>query len=105
LKWLFDHSAKHWSSQDRLAYIFKGLQLFAMDGTTLRTHDTAENREHFGAQLYSSGAIASYPQVRGVTLTALSTHIVHSAAFGRRQQLNCSRRLISDHMQSSRTTA
>ena len=49
---------------------------------TLRTHDTAENREHFGAQLYSSGAIASYPQVRGVTLTALSTHIVHSAAGG-----------------------
>jgi hypothetical protein len=35
-----------------------------------------------GAQLYSSGAIASYPQVRGVTLTALPTHIVHSAAFG-----------------------
>jgi hypothetical protein len=32
-----------------------------MDGTTLRTHDTADNREHFGAQLYSSGAIASYP--------------------------------------------
>lgn len=82
LKWLFDHSARHWSGQDRQTYIFKGLQLFAMDGTTLRTHDTAENRDHFGAQCYSSGAIASYPQVRGVTLTALPTHIVHSAAFG-----------------------
>lgn len=82
LKWLFDHSARHWSGQDCRAYIFKGLQLFAMDGTTLRTHDTAENRDHFGAQLYASGAIASYPQVRGVTLTALATHIVHSAAFG-----------------------
>lgn len=82
LKWLFDHSAQHWCSQDRRAYIFKGLVLFAMDGTTLRTHDNAETREHFGAQNYSSGAIASYPQVRGVTLTALSTHLVHSAAFG-----------------------
>ncbi len=82
LKWLFDHCARHWSAQDRRAYIFKGLQLFAMDGTTLRTHDTIENRAHFGAQLYASGAIASYPQVRGVTLTALPTHIVHSAAFG-----------------------
>lgn len=82
LKWLFDHSAQHWSSQDRRAYIFKGLQLFAMDGTTLRTHDNAELRSHFGAQQYSSGAIASYPQVRGVTLTSLPTHIVHSAAFG-----------------------
>ena len=62
--------------------MFKGLMLFAMDGTTLRTHDNVEVRAHFGAQNYSSGAIASYPQVRGVTLTALSTHIVHSAAFG-----------------------
>ena len=82
LKWLFEHSARHWSGQDRRTYVFKGLQLFAMDGTTLRTHDTADNRAHFGAQLYSSGAIASYPQVRGVTLTALPTHVVHSAAFG-----------------------
>lgn len=82
LKWLFEHSAQHWSGQDRRAYLFKGLQLFAMDGTTLRAHDTVENRSHFGAQLYPSGAVASYPQVRGVTLTALPTHIVHSAAFG-----------------------
>lgn len=82
LKWLFDHSAQYWSNQDRRAYVFKGLVLFAMDGTTLRTHDNAETRAHFGAQNYSSGAVASYPQIRGVTLTALSTHIVHSAAFG-----------------------
>ena len=82
LKWLFDHSAQHWCGQDRRSYLFKGLVLFAMDGTTLRTHDNDETREHFGAQNYSSGAIASYPQVRGVTVTALSTHLVHSAAFG-----------------------
>jgi hypothetical protein len=82
LKWLFERSAEHWCSQDRRSYVFKGLVLFAMDGTILRTHDNAETREHFGAQSYSSGAIASYPQVRGVTLTALSTHLVHSAVFG-----------------------
>ena len=82
LKWLFEHSARHWSGQDRRVYLFKGLQLFAMDGTTLRTHDTVDNRAYFGAQLYASGAVASYPQVRGVTLTALPTHVVHSAAFG-----------------------
>jgi hypothetical protein len=82
LKWLFEHSAQHWCGQDRRSYPFKGLVLFAMDGTTLRTHDNDETREHFGAQNYSSGAIASYPQVRGVTVTALSTHLVHSAAFG-----------------------
>lgn len=82
LKWLFQRSAGHWVGQDKRAYLFKGLQLFAMDGTTLRTHDTVENREHFGAQSYASNTVASYPQVRGVTLTALPTHLVHSAAFG-----------------------
>jgi len=82
LKWLFERSAKHWVAQDRRAYLFKGLHLFAMDGTTLRTHDTVESRDHFGAQGYVGGTVASYPQVRGVTLTALPTHLVHSAAFG-----------------------
>jgi len=36
LKWLFDHSAQYWSAQDGRAYMFKGLVLLAMDGTTLR---------------------------------------------------------------------
>jgi hypothetical protein len=54
-----------------------------MDGTTFRTADSPTNREHFGAQSYASGAVASYPQVRGVTLTAVPTHLVVDAAFGR----------------------
>jgi hypothetical protein len=82
LKWLFERSARHWVAQDRKAYLFKGLQLFAMDGTTLRTHDTADNRSHFGAQSYASDTVASYPQARGVTLTSLPTHLVYGAAFG-----------------------
>ncbi len=82
LKWLFEHSTQHWCSQDRRTYVFKGPVLYAMDGTTMRTHDNAETRGHFGAQNYASGAIAGYPQVRGVTVTALATHIVHSTAFG-----------------------
>jgi hypothetical protein len=47
-----------------------------MDGTTLRTADSPANREHFGAQGYASGKVASYPQVRAVTLTAIPTHLV-----------------------------
>ncbi|HEU4374806.1 MAG TPA: IS4 family transposase [Telluria sp.] len=80
--WLFKRSARAWCEQDRQAYAFKGLQLFAMDGTTLRTHDTLENREHFGAQNYADGTVAGYPQVRGVTLTALPTHLIRNAVFG-----------------------
>jgi len=82
LQWLFERSAQAWCEQDRRAYAFKGLQLFAMDGTTLRTQDTADNRAHFGAQHYAGETVASYPQVRGVTLTALPTHLIRRAVFG-----------------------
>jgi hypothetical protein len=54
-----------------------------MDGTTLRTPDSPANREHFGAQGYASGKVASYPQVRAVTLTAIPTHLVADINFGR----------------------
>lgn len=82
LHWLFITAAHAWSAQDTKHYLFKGLSLFAMDGTTLRTADTPDNRAHFGAQAYASGAIASYPQVRGVTLTSIPSHIIADAAFG-----------------------
>jgi len=82
LRWLFEKSALAWGEQDRQAYAFKGLQLLAMDGTTLRTHDTPELREQFGAQNYVGATVASYPQVRGVTLTALPTHVIRDAMFG-----------------------
>ncbi|QTD89532.1 IS4 family transposase [Burkholderia anthina] len=82
LKALFELSAQAWAEQDRKQYLFKGLSLFAMDGTTLRTADTPEHRTHFGSQVYASNTIASYPQVRGVTLTAVPTHLIRSATFG-----------------------
>jgi len=82
LRWLFARSGLAWSEQDRTRYAFKGLQLFAIDGTTLRTHDLPALREHFGAQNYAGTTVASYPQVRGVTLTALPTHLIRDAAFG-----------------------
>ena len=53
-----------------------------MDGTTFRAPDSAENRAHFGAQAYASGKVASYPQVRAVSVTAIPTHLVSDIAFG-----------------------
>ena len=53
-----------------------------MDGTTFRTPDSADNRAHFGAQAYASGKVASYPQVRAVSVTAIPTHLVSDIAFG-----------------------
>jgi hypothetical protein len=79
LKALFELSARAWFEQDRQHYLFKGLSLFALDGTTLKVHDTSEHRSHFGAQIYSSGRLSSYPQVRGVTLTSVPTHLIRNA--------------------------
>lgn len=81
LQMLFELSAKAWGEQDARHYQFKGLRLFALDGTTFKTADTPEQREHFGAQAYAK-VVSSYPQVRAVTLTDVSTHLIRCAAFG-----------------------
>lgn len=61
---------------------WRGLARYAIDGSTLRTSDTPENRKEFGAQAYASGVVASYPQVRVLTLTSLATHLLREAVFG-----------------------
>lgn len=82
LAWLFHESARNWAVQDQGKYLFKGFSLFAMDGTTLRSADSAANRRHFGASAAAHGQVGSYPQLRAVTLTAIATHLVCDASFG-----------------------
>jgi len=79
---LFGETAQAWCAQDRERHAWKGLSLWAMDGTAFRTPDSANNRAFFGAQSYASGKIASYPQVRAVSITAIPTHLVADMAFG-----------------------
>jgi len=82
LEQLFGQTARAWCRQDAERHTWQGLSLWAMDGTTFRTPDSAGNRAHFGAQAYASGKIASYPQVRAVSVTAIPTHLVSDIAFG-----------------------
>lgn len=82
LETLFKRTAQAWCAQDLDRYAWKGLTLWAMDGTTFRTPDSPENRAAFGAQGYASGKVSSYPQVRGVSLTALPTRLMADLAFG-----------------------
>jgi hypothetical protein len=82
LRWLFQTSAKAWHGEDRSTYQFHGMDLLAVDGTTLRLADSAANRKHFGAQNYPDSKVASFPQARGVTLMAVPTHLVLDARFG-----------------------
>lgn len=86
LEQLFGQTANAWCAQDAKRHAWKGLSLWAMDGTTFRTPDSADNRAHFGAQSYASGKVASYPQVRAVSITAIPTHLVADMAFGQYSQ-------------------
>ena len=79
---LFKRTAKAWCAQDTARHTWKGLTFWAMDGTTFRTPDSPENRGTFGAQGYASGKASSYPQVRGVSLTAIPTRLIADIAFG-----------------------
>jgi hypothetical protein len=79
---LFERTAQAWCALDAPSYLWKGLSLWAMDGTTFQTPDSPENRAFFGAQGYASGKVASYPQVRGVSLTAIPTRLIADMAFG-----------------------
>jgi hypothetical protein len=82
LEWLCRVSGRAWVSQHDEGYLFEGMTLLSIDGTTLRTPDSEANRKHFGAQAYANGTVASYPQVRGATLTHLPTHLIVDARFG-----------------------
>lgn len=82
LSLLFGMSAVAWEQRHQQGRSWRGLARYAVDGSTLKTPDTQGNREHFGAQEYASGAVASYPQLRLLTLTSLSTHLVRDAVFG-----------------------
>jgi len=82
LSMLFGMSAVAWDERCHKGRSWRGLARYAIDGSTLKTSDTLGNRTHFGAQQYASGAIANYPQLRLLTLTSLSTHLVRDAVFG-----------------------
>lgn len=82
LSLLFGMSAAAWDQRHQQGRSWRGLARYAVDGSTLKTPDTQSNREHFGAQEYASGAVASYPQLRLLTLTSLSTHLLKDAVFG-----------------------
>ncbi|WIL21029.1 MAG: IS4 family transposase [Geothrix sp.] len=80
---LFRQSARSWAANQSPDQDWKGLTLWVVDGTTLKTPDTPEMLEEFGAQSFASGKRSSNPQLRAVTLTSLPTRILVDAAFGR----------------------
>jgi Insertion element 4 transposase N-terminal/Transposase DDE domain len=80
MAWLFAHAAKHWAHTSADRHPWRGLGLYAVDGTALRVPDSVENRAHFGS---AKGRTQSgYPMTRAVALMAVRSHLLAAARFG-----------------------
>ncbi len=84
LEWLFARSAHEWSMRSAKRDCWRGLTLWAVDGTTLRVPDSAENRAHFKGQPAGKAGRgeSGYPSLRMVVLMTLRSHIIAAASFG-----------------------
>lgn len=82
LQWLFLRCASQWAHASADAHRWRGLALYGVDGTSLRTPDSDENRAHFGDQSGRKDSVSGYPLVRLVVLMALRSHVLADASFG-----------------------
>lgn len=82
LRWLFEHSAERWALRNAQTNAWRGLSLFAMDGSTLRVADSDENRSHYGLADGGHRGKSGYPLVRINTLLAIRSHLILGAEFG-----------------------
>jgi hypothetical protein len=83
LGWLFKESAQHWAHASARRHAWRGLAVYAVDGTSVRAADSHDNRAHFGSHRAPKGrGISGYPLVRVVTLMAVRSHLLAAANFG-----------------------
>lgn len=81
LAWLFARTAQEWTAPSAQRHLWRGLNLYAIDGTCLRLPDSEANRQHFGA-LSGKRGVAAYPQARLVVLMAVRSHLILQAQLG-----------------------
>lgn len=82
VKELFERCARAWTLLSARAHAWKGLGLFAMDGSTLRVADSEENRAHFGLASGGHRGDSGYPLTRFVALMAVRSHLLLAVNFG-----------------------
>lgn len=82
LEWLFNKSADQWAHESAREHDWRGLGLYAVDGTTLRVPDSDENRAHFGLAAGGARGESGYPLVRLASLMAVRSHLLARASFG-----------------------
>ena len=80
LKHLYQRSAASWIESGGSLW-FRGHRVVAIDGFTLKTWDSDENRSHFGVPGSSRGTTA-FPQLRVVGCVDVGTRIMESMRYG-----------------------
>lgn len=81
--YLFVLTAAAWATASAARHAWRGLSLFALDGTTLRVPDSPENWAAFGGQVGNSQRGGSaYPTVRLLGLIAVRSHLLAALVFG-----------------------
>ena len=81
VRWLFEKTAEVWAHERARVDEWRGLALYGVDGTGMRTADSDENREYFGL-FQSRRGPSGYPVTRVLTLVALRSHLMAAATFG-----------------------
>jgi hypothetical protein len=98
LKWLFERTAHVWSRASVDRHRWRGLSVYGIDGSSLRTADTEGNRAEFGYWTAGKGD-SSNPLVRVVVLMALRSHLIAAARAGSyagTSELAFARELVDD---------
>ena len=80
MSWLFSYASRNWAQSSADRHRWRGLAVYALDGTSLRVPDTAENRTHFGGA--KGRTESAYPMTRIVALMAVRSHLLAAARFG-----------------------
>lgn len=82
IKALFELTGQHWAIDSAAESRWRGLSLFAADGTCFRIPDTSVNEKAFGRPGSGKRGKAGYPQARLVGLIAVRSHLMAAANFG-----------------------
>jgi hypothetical protein len=82
LEYLFSRTGAEWADRSSAKERWKGLAVYAIDGSTLRVPDSPENWDAFGGHLGNGlRAGSAYPTVRVVALMAARSHLLAAMRF------------------------
>lgn len=82
LEYVCRATGAEWATRSAESCKWRGLKLYAMDGTTFRVPDSPENWHAFGGQAAGARAGSAYPTVRGVAMMAVRSHVIAGMRFG-----------------------